>query len=128
MLEFGASILSGKSPIDRSFAGIASILPCGNFSFELLFGTNATVEALSAEGTQLNLSHIEPAGMFGGVVEFQLFNDAPSFFWLKKLVKSRKDMRIEIIQHKNHSFCLRIIDIHEFSNKLNPISFCPLLR
>jgi hypothetical protein len=36
-------------------------------------------------------------------------------------------MRIEIIQHQNHSFCLRIMDIHQFSNKLGPIAFGPRL-
>ena len=46
MLKFDASIFGGELPVSLGVAGIAVVLPGGNFVVEDLFVGNAAIEAL----------------------------------------------------------------------------------
>ena len=54
-------------------------LPCGNFADEALGIVDSAIQALAAEHADLDLDHVEPAGMLGGVVEFQAAQNSPGF-------------------------------------------------
>jgi hypothetical protein len=51
--------------------GVLLLLPCGNFTVETLGIVYSTVQALAAGHADLNLDHVEAAGMLGGVVELE---------------------------------------------------------
>ena len=53
--------------------------PCGNFVDEAVGIVDSAIEALAAEHADLDLDHIEPTGVLGGVVEFQAAQNSPGF-------------------------------------------------
>ena len=53
--------------------------PGVDFAAEPIWVVYSAVEALAAEHADLDLDHVEPAGMLGGVVEFQALQNAAGF-------------------------------------------------
>jgi hypothetical protein len=49
----------------------STFLPCGRLSDEAGIIVGAPVETLAYEDTDLDLDHVEPAGMLWGVMELQ---------------------------------------------------------
>src|SRR5829696_6622331 len=47
----------------------------------------STIEALAAQHPDLDLDHVEPAGVLGGVVELEAAQDAPGFGRIESLVE-----------------------------------------
>ena len=80
------------------------MLPGSNLGFELLLGGDAPVEALAAQDRKLDFDHVEPAGVLGGVVEFQASQNASGFGGRECLVeggggvRNRQDDADEAIQ------------------------------
>jgi hypothetical protein len=62
------------------------LLPCGDFADEALGVVDSTVQALAAQHADLDLDHVEPTGMLGGVVELEAAQniEAPAE-WVDKL-------------------------------------------
>ena len=54
-------------------------LPCGNFADEALGVVDSAIQALAGEHADLDLDHVEPTGMLGGVVELQSAQNSPGF-------------------------------------------------
>ena len=54
-------------------------LPCGDFADEALGVVDSAIQALAAEHADLDLDHVEPTGMFWGVVELQAAQNSPGF-------------------------------------------------
>ena len=62
-LELDACILRSEAPLDLSGRGVASLLLGSHLRLEALEIWHSSIEALSAEYTQLDLGHVEPAAM-----------------------------------------------------------------
>jgi len=77
-VEFDSSILSGETPIDGSPALVALMLQGLNLLSESLFIDDATTQDPSPQVAELDLYHVEPTAVFGGVVKLQTPGDAPS--------------------------------------------------
>ena len=75
--EFDARILGGKLPVNPLVPRMASLLPGAGFSAQCLDIWNPPIQALSSEGTQFNFGDIEPAAVFGGIVDFKPFGQCP---------------------------------------------------
>ena len=77
-MEFAASITDRKSPVDRLPLGIA----LGNIGIDASSQGGVIANAASKAGArqdgEFHFGHIEPATVFGGVVEFQLSGDGSS--------------------------------------------------
>ena len=54
------------------------LLASGDFADEALGVVDSAIQALAAEHADLDLDHVEPAGMLGGVVELQTLQNPPS--------------------------------------------------
>lgn len=77
--EFDACIICRGPPMDRHVLVATLCRPCGCFMGQTHLARYATVEALSIECTQLNLSHVEASMMFGSPVKLQSVQDAFRF-------------------------------------------------
>jgi hypothetical protein len=53
------------------------LLPCGDFTDEALGVVDSAIQALAAEHADLDLDHVEPTGMLGGVVELLALQNSP---------------------------------------------------
>lgn len=66
---------------------IPLIFPYIDFALQLGKAFDSSVEALSVQYIQLNLSHIQPAAMLRRIVYLQLFSQPVSLIWLEAFVK-----------------------------------------
>jgi hypothetical protein len=62
--RFGTSIDAGGD-------GVARLLPDGSLGGQLLDTFDAAVKALGRQHADLDFHHVQPAGMFGDVVELE---------------------------------------------------------
>src|SRR5580704_10364245 len=77
--HFGAGFFGCEHPFDACAGGVPLFLPCGDFADEAVGVVDSAIQALATEHTDLNLNHVEPAGMLGGVVELQAAQNSPGF-------------------------------------------------
>jgi hypothetical protein len=68
-LQFDACISGAELPVDRADLLITMLLPALNLLTELLDGGNVVGQVLSLTHIQFNLGNIEPARMFGRVMD-----------------------------------------------------------
>jgi hypothetical protein len=57
-----------EHPFDTGADNVSLFFPCGDFTDEVFGIVCSTVQALTAEHADLDLNHVEPTGMLGGVV------------------------------------------------------------
>src|SRR5215207_1736327 len=69
--HFGASLLDREHPFQVCAGAIALALPGGDLALEFLAVVDAPVQALALEHADLDLDHVEPTRVLGGVVELQ---------------------------------------------------------
>ena len=53
-------------------------LPGGDFGLEALLAVDAPIQALTAQHANLDLDHVQPAGVLGDIVELQAVQQAPA--------------------------------------------------
>jgi hypothetical protein len=64
------------------------MFPGSDLGFELLPCIDASVEALAAQHSDLDLNHVEPTCVLGGVMELEPSQNAPGFSGRECLVQS----------------------------------------
>ena len=57
--------MSGEVPVDLGLAVVAVLFPSGDLTAHCLQILNASVEALTAQGAQLDFRHVEPTAVLG---------------------------------------------------------------
>jgi hypothetical protein len=70
-LHFGTRLFGCEHPVDAGAFGVLSPLPCSGLGDETGVAVYAAVEALAGEDADLDLDHVQPAGVLGDVVELQ---------------------------------------------------------
>lgn len=93
-----------------------------NLSIKCLLMSDASVEALAAQCTQLDLRHVEPAAVLGGVVDFDLARQPLRLFRIKRLVKAGSRMCIELVHHKYQFLRSPISPANQRSDELSPFN------
>lgn len=79
MGKLGAGLGDIEHPTDGGALGVACRRPRGYLSTERLHVGDTPFETLVNQYRQLDLDHVEPRGMFWGVVELQLAQDTVRF-------------------------------------------------
>jgi Voltage gated chloride channel len=69
MLELDAGVLGGEAPVDPATGPVARRLPGCDLPFQGRLVAQAAVQALLGQHGQLDLGHVQPAAMLGGVVQ-----------------------------------------------------------
>src|ERR1051325_453175 len=81
-----ACLRNAKTPIHCGFLHIADILPSCTLALQPIAIRDTLLEALVDQNRQLNLDHVEPRAMFGGIVKFELIENTPSLGWFKRFI------------------------------------------
>ena len=92
------------------------MLPGGDLSLEPLVVVDAPVQALALEHPDLNLGHVEPAGMLGGEVELQPTHEPMGFRRRGGLLERAGRVRRQVVRHHPDRLRLREIDIGELAH------------
>jgi hypothetical protein len=88
---------------------------------------DASVEALAAQHADLDLDHVEPAGVFGGVVELQPAQQPSGFRGWERLVEGAGGMGREVIEDDPDLLGLGIMDIENLAHALGEVASRPMV-
>jgi hypothetical protein len=83
--EFDAGV--GRCEVPVGVAGIAVVLPGGDFLDQRLLFGNAPIEALGRQDAEFGFGEIKPAAVLGGVVPFEALDQPPGLGSRKGFVK-----------------------------------------
>lgn len=119
-----ASCLAPREPpLDGDVVTIHSAAPGAGLSAEFGYGVDsALAQALSAEQADLHFGWIQPASVFGGVMEREAVPDPVSNCFPKAINDSFAGVSGEIIQHQMDGIGLRISgrDLQQVIGELMP--------
>lgn len=115
--------MGSKLPVNRSLLLVSLRSPSFSFVDQDSLARNATLETLSVENTQLDLSHVEPTTVLGCRMKFQLIQDALGFGWRKHVIKTSRCMGIELILNNHDLLGLWKMDIHQIAHTVSPVNF-----
>src|SRR5436190_1432 len=97
------------------------MFPSSDFTDKAVRAVDPAVQALAAQDTDLDLDHVEPAGVLRGVVELQTARDAACFSWRKGLVEGTGRMDRQVILYDPDALGVGKMDIDEFPHTLGVI-------
>ena len=107
-MEFDPSVLGSKAPRDGAALCIALSLQSRNAFTQDLHALDAPRQAAAGKNSDLDLGHIEPAPMFGGIMELDALQNASCFGRLEGFIQGSSGVRVQVILHDAHIFRLRI--------------------
>ena len=67
--EFAICVLAREFPFDSSSRGVALLLPASDFRLQQPRGSDSLSGALPIHDPDFDLGHVQPTGVFGGVME-----------------------------------------------------------
>jgi hypothetical protein len=126
MLEFDGRILSSKAPVDGDLLLVAPRGPGGDLPRSDLQGGYPLRQALPIQRRELDLSHVEPTGMLGGVMDLKALREPTRLSDRKDLVEGSERMRIEVIHDQDDLFGIRIVQIRQLADEQSPLLRGPL--
>ena len=102
-MEFGSGIMGAEPPVDGDPRCVALGLVGGDLALQGVGVGVSPFETGAAQHAELDLRHVEPAGVFGRVVKLEPLHDAPGLSSREGLVKGGPAVGVQIVQyHSNH--------------------------
>ena len=83
---------------------------------------DAAVEALAAQHADLDLDHVEPAGVLGGVVELQAAQQAVGLGRREGFVERAGGVGRQVVEHDADQLGLRIVQIDELAHAVGEVA------
>ncbi len=123
MFEFNARIGSSKVPLDGHLLLITPRSPGGDLLLGDSEGGQPLRQALPIQGGELNLGHIQPARVLGGVMHLKAVAQTARLGDRKDFIESRKRVGIEVIHHQDDLVGPWIILVGKPAHNLRPFLF-----
>ena len=95
-------VFARECPLDAAFGSVAPSLPGRNFGGEGGLIGGAARQALALEDADLDLGHVQPAGVHRGVVKFDSAQDAGGGFLAQHFLEAAAQMSVEVVEHQMH--------------------------
>ena len=89
--------------------------PGVDFAAEPVWVVDSAVEALAAQHADLDLDHVEPTGMLGGVVELEAAQNSPGFGGRECLIEGAGRVCRQVVLHDPDAGGIGIMDIDELA-------------
>jgi hypothetical protein len=94
----------------------ALLLPSGDFSDEVFWIVDSAIQTLTAEHADLDLDHVEPAGMLGGVMELQASQNSPGFRGRECLIEGAGRVGRQVVLYDPDVRGIGIMDIDKLAH------------
>src|SRR4051794_22818709 len=108
-MEDVGGIEAGEGPVDLESLSIDRAIPGGGIGAQSRQGWETPrAEALTGEDANFDLRLIEPAGMFGRVVDGEATPDCVGFDWAKMAHQRTPGMRTQVVHHQMDGACVRV--------------------
>src|ERR1700722_13162395 len=114
--HFGSGLVGGEHPVDSSAALVSLRLPDVDLGDEPVAAFDAAIETLAFEHADLDLNHVEPAGVLGRVVELKPPEHAPRFGRWECGVESGSGVGGEVVEDDADELGLWEVDIDELAH------------
>ena len=102
--ELASGHLDGEEPFDAGFVGVPASLPVGDLGDQGTHVRDAPVKALLYHHPDLDLDHVEPAGVLRRVVELDPPEDAAGLVRRKGFVERRRRVGRQVVEDHRMSF------------------------
>src|SRR5260370_24095236 len=126
-MKFDPSVVGWKASVDGAALSIALRLQSGKVLSQDLHALHPARQAPSCENGDLDFGHVEPAAMFGGVMELDALQDASCFGRLKGFIEGSGRMGIEIVLHNAHILGMRVDLVHQPADALRVVQLGAML-
>lgn len=67
--HFQVSFFTSEGPLHAALLCVTPLLPCVDLPHQGVMLPDAAIQALTMQGADFDLCHIQPTGMLGGIVE-----------------------------------------------------------
>src|SRR5829696_6462030 len=121
MLELDPRLLCAEAPVYGTLVGVTLGFPRTHFLGKRLLVGDAPIQTLASEHRELDLGHVQPRAVLGGVVDLQPFQQTPSFTRGERLIQSGRGMGVEIVQNQNDLLGLRVVQIYKLLYAVCPV-------
>ena len=109
-------------PVDLVFALVALHLPRVDLVTQRVKVRDSARQALAGKHTELDLGHVEPAAVLGGVMERQAAQETVRLLGREGLVERRAVMRVQVVHDQVRLFGFGIVDIEQFFDLPRPVN------
>lgn len=109
----GASVSGRELPVNDVDAGIPALGPGRDRVSHRRLVRQALPETLPGQHTQLQLRHIQPAAMFGRVVNLQFRGESAGFRGWECRIQGGRGVDVELVHNHRNPRSLGIVDIDE---------------
>ncbi len=120
-LQFDPGIIGSEAPIHGGAPLVALVLPRGGLRAQGLGVGDTPGQGLTFEHINLDLSDVEPAGMFGRVDPFQTAGNAPGRGGLIACIEHTGLVRVEVVADPGDALRLGKVHVHEVFQNLGEI-------
>jgi hypothetical protein len=111
-LQFDASLLNSKLPVDGPLLDVCSSGPSGDFRLQGHNVADAAVgQALAGHATQFAFRHVEPTAVLGGVGEVDPSHLLAGFLGRECFVERPFRMRVQVVADQCDSRRIRITSV-----------------
>ena len=101
-------VLSSEFPLDSASKGISCELPDIDFALERPRIGNASIQALTAEDADLDLRHVQPARVLGGVVELDPAQQRGGRPLAQHVLERLPEVDVQVVQDQMHATSLAV--------------------
>ena len=97
------------------------VFPGGEFGIEQVERVYPAVQTLTGKNTEKTLSDVEPAAMFGGIMDFKASGKGWSLWRRERLIEGRNLMGVQVIHNQSDPERIWIMDGEQFLDLTCPV-------
>lgn len=112
-MQLASSLFTIKLPLNSGSAGVSFSFQSRYLAFQGLLVFQPAVETTPLEHAYFDLGHVQPTGVLGRVVKFQLPQQPSCKGWLECLIQRSRFMGVEIVLNYSNDFSLWVSLIHQ---------------
>src|SRR5215213_9559390 len=120
-LELDTSIAGREAPVDARSSCISRRDPGRHLPLHGAPVTEAAIQALPLQRTQLDLGHVQPTAMLGGVVDLQPVSQALGLGWREGLVERGGRVRVEVVHDQHDLLGVGIVDVDQLLDAVGEV-------
>ena len=102
-------------------AGITGLFPKGHLPGQGVGIGDPTIQTLPAQKAQFDFGPIQPAPVFGGVMNLQPVDQRPCDNRFERLIQGGRFVGVQVVHHQDHFPGVRIVDLQEGPHLLGEI-------
>ena len=119
--KLAVCILSGEAPLNGASLCVSRLLPCVDFCLQGIAIGDASIQALAAQDTNLDLRHIEPARVFWCVVKLYAAQEFVGRALTQHIIEAFPEMGVEVVQHQMNAACPGIHTREQFVDERDEV-------